>query len=121
MNYGPVVVGSDSAELLLDINPGVGDSKPGHTSDLRQSHPEEELWLFDADSGVNGRELWVSNLTTASTLQLTGYGGDGILAQSVRTEWMGGLLFSDANFDFLRTDRWYAIYSTPICSLSKYH
>ena len=42
----------------------------------------------------------LATLTTAGTLQLTGYSGDGILAQSVRTEWMGGLLFSDANFDF---------------------
>ena len=84
---------SDSAELLLDINPGVGDSSPGlHLGFTAVTSGEDELWLFDADSGVNGRELWVSNLTTAGTLQLTGYSGDGILAQSVHTAWMLSLI-----------------------------
>ena len=113
---------SDSAELLLDINPGVGDSSPGlHLGFTAVTSGEEELWLFDADSGVNGRELWVSNLTTAVTLQLTGYSGDGILAQSVHTAWMGGLLFSDANFDFMWTDgvSMYNLFDAPFFALTE--
>ena len=113
---------SDSAELLLDINPGVGDSSPGlHLGFTAVTSGEDELWLFDADSGVNGRELWVSNLTTAGTLQLTGYSGDGILAQSVHTEWMGGLLFSDANFDFMWTDgvSMYNLFDAPFFALTE--
>ncbi len=112
----------DSTDLLLDINPGGGDSSPGlHLGFTAVTLGEEELWLFDADSGVNGRELWVSNLSTAGTLQLTGYSGDGILPQSVHTKWMGGLLFSDANFDFMWTDgiSMYNLFDAPFFDLEQ--
>ena len=112
----------DSAELLLDINPGGGDSTPGlHLGFTSVNFGGEELWLFDADSGVNGRELWVSDLTPSGTLQLTGYSGDGILSQSVHTEWMNGLIFSDSNFDFMWTDgnSMYNLFDAPFIDLDQ--
>ena len=112
----------DSAELLLDINPGGGDSTPGlHLGFTSVNLGGEELWLFDADSGVNGRELWVSDLTPSGTLQLTGYSGDGILSQSVHTEWMNGLIFSDSNFDFMWTDgnSMYNLFDAPFIDLDQ--
>ena len=94
-----------STNQLLDLNPGSGDSSPGlHLGFTSVSLNGEELWLFDADSGVNGRELWITNLTASGTQQLTGYSGDGIIADSVASEWMNGLLFSDSNFDLMWTD-----------------
>jgi len=112
----------DSTELLYDINSGSGDSSPGlHLGFTAVTLGEEELWLFDADSGVNGRELWVSNLSSAGTLQLTGYSGDGILPQAVHTKWMGGLLFSDANFEFMWTDgvSIYNLFDAPFFDLEQ--
>ncbi|MEC8249041.1 MAG: hypothetical protein VX043_00815 [Candidatus Thermoplasmatota archaeon] len=112
----------DSAELLLDINPGGGDSTPGlHLGFTSVNLGGEELWLFDADSGVNGRELWVSDLTPSGTLQLTGYSGDGILSPSVHTEWMNGLIFSDSNFDFMWTDgnSMYNLFDAPFIGLDE--
>ena len=112
----------DSAELLLDINPGSGDSTPGlHLGFSSVNLDGKELWLFDADNGVNGRELWVSDLTTSGTLQLTGYSGDGILSQSVHTKWMNGLIFSDSNFDFMWTDgnSMYNLFDAPFFSLAE--
>ena len=112
----------DSATLLLDINPGSGDSSPGlHLGFNKINLDDEELWLFDADSGVNGRELWVSNLTQSGTLQLTGYSGDGILPDSVHTTWMGGFIFSDSNFDFMWTDgiSMYNLFDAPFIGLAE--
>jgi len=94
-----------STNQLIDINPGSADSSPGlylgFTPVLLNG---EEFWLFDANSGINGRELWITNLTASGTQQLTGYSGDGIIADSVSAKWMDGLIFSDSNFDLMWTD-----------------
>ncbi|MCH1481310.1 MAG: hypothetical protein L7T81_03625, partial [Candidatus Poseidoniaceae archaeon] len=67
---------TSSTEQLIDINSGVGDSNPGLYLGFNQLFTDgQELWLFDANSGSNGRELWVSNLSSTGTYQLTGYSG----------------------------------------------
>ena len=94
-----------STNQLIDLNPGNADSSPGlHLGFTPVSVNDEELWLFDADNGVNGRELWITNLTASGTQQLTGYSGDGIIADSVAEKWMDGLIFSDSNFDLMWTN-----------------
>ena len=96
---------SATTQQLIDINPGNADSSPGlHLGFTSITVGDEELWLFDANSGVNGRELWTSNLSASGTQQLTGYSGDGIIADSVSTIWMNGLVFSDSNYDLMWTD-----------------
>ena len=96
---------TSSTEQLIDINSGVGDSNPGLYLGFNQLFTDgQELWLFDANSGSNGRELWVSNLSNSGTYQLTGYSGDGINSDSVATLWMDGLVFSDSSNSFMWTD-----------------
>ena len=96
---------TSSTEQLIDINSGVGDSNPGLYLGFNQLFTDgQELWLFDANSGSNGRELWVSNLSNSGTYQLTGYSGDGITSDSLATLWMDGLVFSDSSNSFMWTD-----------------
>lgn len=96
---------ASSTEQLIDINSGVGDSNPGLFLGFNQIiSNDQELWLFDANSGSNGRELWASNLSNSGTYQLTGYSGDGINSDSIATLWMNGLVFSDSANSFMWTD-----------------
>ena len=96
---------ASSTEQLIDINSGVGDSNPGLYLGFNQLFSnDQELWLFDADSGSNGRELWASNLSNSGTYQLTGYSGDGINSDSIAALWMNGLVFSDSANSFMWTD-----------------
>ena len=96
---------ASSTEQLIDINSGVGDSNPGLYLGFNQLFSnDQELWLFDADSGSNGRELWASNLSNSGTYQLTGYSGDGIYSDSIAALWMNGLVFSDSANSLMWTD-----------------
>ena len=52
-----------TSELLLDINQGNQDSVPGQYLGFNvMSNHNGELMAFDADSGINGRELWITNI-----------------------------------------------------------
>ena len=53
--------------MVADIAPGSGDSNPGFTGGM-VSH-EGKVW-FNADDGVTGRELWVSDGTAAGTMMV---------------------------------------------------
>ena len=55
--------------LAADINSGYGDSKPGWYSD-GLGVIDGRLY-FDADDGINGRELWVYDPSNASSWRLT--------------------------------------------------
>ena len=55
--------------LAADINSGYGDSKPGWYSD-GMGVVDGRLY-FDADDGINGRELWVYDPSNASSWRLT--------------------------------------------------
>ena len=105
-----------TTQQLMDINPGIADSSPGlHLGFTPIVVEGEELWLFDADSGVNGRELWVSDLSASGTMQLTGYSGDGINADASSELWMDGLIFTDSNHDIMWTDglNLYPLFDAP--------
>ena len=96
---------ASSTQQLIDINSGIGDSSPGLYLGLNIVETENgEYLFFDADSGVNGRELWFSDMTETGTVQITGYSGDGITSDSTATPWMGGLVFTDSNNRFMWTD-----------------
>ena len=51
--------------MLLDINPGAGSGKPAYLSYFTPTGTGQ--FLFDADDGVNGLELWTTDGTTAGT------------------------------------------------------
>ena len=56
--------------MLKDIHPS-GDSIPGKILGLQSMETERGLrFVFDADDGVHGRELWVSDGTASGTLMV---------------------------------------------------
>ena len=50
------------------------------------------------------RELWITNIQENTTTQLTGYSGDGINSDASSILWMGGMVFTDSNYNFMWTD-----------------
>ena len=77
---------SDNTELLADINPS-GESLPGRDigfTYIEQSH--QGVLIFDADDGLNGRQIWVTNGTQTGTFAL----GDATLNQPI--PWMDGMV-----------------------------
>ena len=81
--------------LLKDIHPS-GDSIPGKILGIQSMETERGLrFVFDADDGVHGRELWVSDGTSSGTLMVGDIEtGDGIDYTSEITEWMNGVVFT---------------------------
>ena len=57
----------ESTTMLLDIN-SAGDSLPGNALGFTSiSNEQGEFVFFDADNGIDGRELWVSDGTAIGT------------------------------------------------------
>ena len=86
----------DNSPLLLkDIHPS-GDSIPGKILGVQSMETERGLrFVFDADDGTHGRELWVSDGTASGTLMVGDIEtGDGIDYTSEVTEWMNGVVFT---------------------------
>ena len=93
----------DSTSQLVDINP-TGDSTPGLWLDMTQIQTDNgAIVFFDADDGTNGRELWASDGTVAGTQRITSFGGagDGLTGNSKIVKWMGGVVFTNVNEDFI--------------------
>ena len=87
---------------LVDINP-TGDSIPGLWLGMTKIGNDDALIFFDADDGINGRELWISDGTNSGTQRITSYGGsgDGLTSNSKIVKWMEGVVFTNANDDFI--------------------
>ncbi len=87
-----------STQLLLDINPN-GDALPGQyigLNSVQTAHGERVF--FDADDGMNGREVWVSDATVAGTKRVTNTGGSLPLSSSAQmVQWGQGIVFNTAN------------------------
>lgn len=91
---------AETTELLANINPS-GESLPGR--DIGFTYLKEstsEALIFDADDGVNGRQIWVTNGTQAGTFALGAamlnqpvYWMDGVVLRSTS----GGLLWSNGS------------------------
>ena len=69
----------NSPLMLMDIHPS-GDSIPGRELGIHVVETERgQRFFFDADDGVHGRELWVSDGTSIGTTMLGDMeSGDGI-------------------------------------------
>lgn len=94
-----------STQLLLDINPS-GDSLPGQYLGLHAAQTQSgERIFFDADDGINGRELWVSDGTMAGTQQLHSNDQSITLSSSSNiVSWKEGVVVSDASGDLYWCD-----------------
>tara|TARA_B110000305_G_scaffold160797_1_gene177919 strand:- start:4793 stop:6121 length:1329 start_codon:yes stop_codon:yes gene_type:complete len=94
-----------STQLLLDINPN-GDALPGQyigLNSVQTAHGERVF--FDADDGMNGREVWVSDATVAGTKRVTNTGGSLPLSSSVQmVQWGQGIVFNIANDTLVWSD-----------------
>ena len=92
-----------STSLLMDINP-TGDSTPGLWMGMQEIIGENgELVFFDADDGVNGREMWVSDGTLSGTQRISSLNGagDGLKISSKMSPWMDGIVFTDIENKFI--------------------
>jgi ELWxxDGT repeat protein len=92
-----------STSLLIDINPS-GDSTPGLWMGMQELiNDENGLVFFDADDGVNGREMWVSDGTVGGTQRITSLNGpgDGLKISSKMSPWMNGMVFTDVENKFI--------------------
>jgi len=87
-----------STQLLLDINPN-GDAAPGQYLGLISVQTSEgERVFFDADDGVNGRELWVSDATLNGTKRVADSGATLSLTSSSKlVQWGQGVVLNTAN------------------------
>jgi len=81
--------------MLMDIH-SAGDSIPGRELGIHEIDTERgPRFFFDADDGVNGRELWVSDGTAIGTMMLGDMeSGDAIDYTSEATGWMNGIVFT---------------------------
>ena len=84
-----------STQLLLDINPS-GDALPGQYLGLTSVQtPQGERVFFDADDGVNGRQLWVSDATVDGTTRIVDGGNSLLLTSSTKmVQWGQGVVIS---------------------------
>ena len=95
-----------STSLLIDINP-TGDSTPGLWLGMHELiNNGNELVFFDADDGLNGREMWVSDGTTNGTQRITSTNGvnDGLKISSKISPWMNGMVFTNFENKFMWSD-----------------
>ncbi len=94
-----------STQLLLDINPS-GDALPGLYLGLTSIQtPYGERVFFDADDGVNGRQLWVSDATVNGTTQVE-HSGNFISVSSFSKSviWAQGIVVKSGGDDLLWSD-----------------
>ena len=90
------ILDTDNApSMLMDIHSS-SDSVPGRELGIHSVDTDRGTrFFFDADDGINGRELWVSDGTSIGTTMLGDMeSGDGIDWTSEITTWMNGAVFT---------------------------
>ena len=94
-----------STQLLVDINP-TGDSLPGlYLGLISLQTPYGERVFFDADDGINGRQLWVSDATVNGTLPVDESGDTvSVSSSSKAVAWAQGIVVKSGNDDMLWSD-----------------
>jgi ELWxxDGT repeat protein len=85
----------ESTTMLLDIN-SAGDSLPGNALGFTSiSNEQGEFVFFDADNGIDGRELWVSDGTAIGTHIVHGlFSQNSIDATSKLVPFAQGIVFT---------------------------
>ena len=87
-----------STHLLLDIQP-TGDSLPGQYLGMQSVQTlDGERVFFDADDGIHGRELWVSDGSEEGTHRVVHSGQSVALSSTAQAvHWMDGIVVVDAS------------------------
>ncbi len=87
-----------TTNLLLDINPS-GDALPGRDLSFNAVTTNAgERMFFDADDGVHGRQLWVTDATTTGTQRITDSGTGIVLASHSKLAlWAQGVVVLTAD------------------------
>ena len=94
-----------STQLLLDIN-AIGDSLPGLYLGLTSVQtPHGERVFFDADDGINGRQLWVSDATLNGTKRVVDSGDYASISSSSQlVAWGQGIVVNTASDTLVWSD-----------------
>ena len=94
-----------TTHMLLDINP-TGDSLPGlYLGLISLQTPYGERVFFDADDGINGRQLWVSDATVNGTLPVDDSGDSiSVSSSSKAVAWAQGIVVKSGNDEMLWSD-----------------
>ena len=90
------VPGTNGSAMVVDLHPN-GDALPGRDLGLLSVQNGKAV-VFDADDGVNGRQLWVSDGTETGTFAL------GAVELTPATAWMDGQLLFAVNGTLLWTN-----------------
>ena len=92
----------ESTTMLLDIN-SAGDSLPGNALGFTSiSNEQGEFVFFDADNGIDGRELWVSDGTAIGTHIVQDVNSqNSIDANSILVPFAQGVVFSTTSNEIL--------------------
>lgn len=87
-----------STHLLLDINP-TGDSLPGQYLGIQSVQTlDGERLFFDADDGIHGRQLWVSDGSEEGTQRVVHSGQSVALSSAAQAvHWMNGIVVVDSS------------------------
>ena len=111
-----------STQLLLDINPS-GDSLPGQYLGMQTVQTTEgERMFFDADDGVNGRELWVSDGSEEGTHRVVDATQSVSLSSTAQAvQWMDGLVLIDASGQVYWSDATsiYSLFEHPMFTVEQ--
>ncbi len=87
---------SNTTSMVVDLNP-TGDASPGREIGMASINGGARV-VFDADDGINGRQLWVSDGTLNGTDVL------GSVEMSAPLRWAEGLLFRSPSNQVLWTN-----------------
>jgi ELWxxDGT repeat protein len=83
---------ADGSAMLLNLHPS-GDSLPGRYAGFTLIETDgEERVVFDADDGVNGRQLWVTDGTASGTMRLTSTSITDVTGHVTTMAWNNGLV-----------------------------
>ena len=83
---------ADASAMLLNLHPS-GDSLPGRYAGFTLIETDGgERVVFDADDGVNGRQLWVTDGTASGTMRLASTSTTDVTGYVTTTAWNGGLV-----------------------------
>ena len=81
-----------TASMLVDLNP-TGDSLPGrYTGFIPLNNNGTEAVVFDADDGMNGRHLWITDGTAAGTQRLNGPVNTNVNGPVQSVAWLDGVV-----------------------------
>ena len=94
----------EGSSMLIEINP-TGDASPGRYAGFTLLwNNGHEVVIFDADDGVNGRQLWRTDGTLGGTQRLSGNISTNVDSAAKPVVWNGGVVMLNNLGDLLWSD-----------------